>query len=378
MDRTDFYLRFNKGELMITKEYFEKIGLGSILDKVLAGERLSIADGRTLYDCTDLTALGALASIVRRKLHGNKTFYVLNRHINYTNICINGCKFCAYARERGEDGSFQLSQNDILEKLRSAPVAPREIHVVGGCHPDIPLSFFEKSFIAVKKEYPQATLKCFTAVEIAHFAEIEGISSKEVLEKLRAVGVEMLPGGGAEIFAPETRNKICPKKLDGDNWLRIHEEAHSLGYTTNCTMLFGHVESVADRLDHLDQLRKQQDVSGGFNCFIPLPFLTENSALKIDNPLTGIDELKTIAISRLMLDNIPHIKAYWVMLTVKQAQAALHYGADDFDGTVVEEKIGHMAGASSEQALGRKELEEMILGCGFVPVERDAAFNEIS
>ncbi|WP_027177210.1 aminofutalosine synthase MqnE [Maridesulfovibrio hydrothermalis] len=362
---------------MISKNYFNNAGLGSILDKILAGDRLSIEDGHTLFECKDLTALGTLASIVRRKMHGSKTFYVLNRHINYTNICINGCLFCAYARERGEQGAFQLSKEDIMEKLRSAPVAPREIHVVGGCHPDIPLSFFEETFVSIKSEFPQAVIKSFTAVEIAHFAKIEGISTIETLERLRKAGAEMLPGGGAEIFAPETRRKICPKKLDADNWLRVHGEAHKLGYSTNCTMLFGHIESIADRLDHLDRLRKQQDETGGFNCFIPLPFLTENSRLEIEHPLTGIDELKTIAISRLMLDNIPHIKAYWVMLGVKQAQTALHFGADDFDGTVVEEKIGHMAGASSDQALTRSELEEMIRGCGFTPVERDAAFNEV-
>lgn len=377
MPGTDFYLLLNKGEYMISKKYFQNAGLGSILDKVLSGERLSLEDGLTLYDCPDLNALGALASIKRRSMHGDKTFYVINRHINYTNICVNGCLFCAYAREHGEEGSFQLGREEILAKLKDAPVPPREIHVVGGCHHDIPLGFFEETFAEIKSEFPQAVIKSFTAVEIDHLANTEGISSIEVLKRLKNVGVEMMPGGGAEIFDAEIRNKICPKKLDDDNWLRIHEEAHGLGLTTNCTMLFGHIEDAEHRVDHLDRLRRQQDKSGGFNCFIPLPFLTENSRLKIDQPLTGVDELRTIAVSRLMLDNIPHIKAYWVMLGVKQAQAALHFGADDFDGTVVEEKIGHMAGASSDQALTRSELEEMIRGCGFTPVERDAAFNEI-
>ncbi|WP_432735597.1 aminofutalosine synthase MqnE [Maridesulfovibrio sp. FT414] len=362
---------------MISKNYFQNAGLGSILDKVISGERLSIDDGLALYDCPDLNALGALASIKRRAMHGDKTFYVINRHINYTNICVNGCLFCAYAREHGEEGSFQLSREQILDKLKNAPVAPREVHVVGGCHHDIPLKFFEETFAEIKKELPQAVIKSFTAVEIDHLATTEGISSVEVLKRLQAVGVEMMPGGGAEIFDSEVRHRICPKKIDAENWLRIHGEAHELGYTTNCTMLFGHIESAAHRVDHLDRLRRQQDKSGGFNCFIPLPFLTENSRLKIEEPLTGVDELRTTAVSRLMLDNIPHIKAYWVMLGVKQAQAALHFGADDFDGTVVEEKIGHMAGASSDQALTRTELEEMIRGCGFTPVERDAKFNEI-
>lgn len=363
---------------MISKEYFKSLGLAEVLNKVTAGERLSLEDGRKLFDCPDISAVGALASMVRHRLHGDRTFYVLNRHINYTNVCINGCKFCAYARERGEEGSFILDRGQMLEKLRNAPLTPREVHIVGGCHPDLPLSFFEDALGAIHNEFPDAVIKAFTAVEIAHFAKLEGISTLETLRRLKNSGLAMLPGGGAEIFAEETREKICPKKLDSKGWLRVHEEAHSLDLSTNCTMLFGHIESIADRLDHLDRLRKQQDASGGFNCFIPLPFLTENSKLAIDDPLTGIDELKAIAVSRLMLDNIPHIKAYWVMLSVKQAQTALHFGADDFDGTVVEEKIGHMAGAQSEQALTRDELEEMIKGCGFKPVERDARFNEIS
>ncbi|WP_319761334.1 aminofutalosine synthase MqnE [Maridesulfovibrio sp.] len=362
---------------MISKNYFDKAGLGSILDKVLAGERISTEDGMTLFNCPDLNALGALASIRRRQLHGNKTYYVINRHINYTNICVNGCLFCAYARKPEEKGAFKLSREEILEKLEKAPIPPREVHVVGGCHHDIPLSFFEETFVEIKKLLPQASIKSFTAVEIAHFATSEGISTVEVLKRLKEAGAEMLTGGGAEIFNPDVRAKICPGKLPGKEWLRIHGEAHELGYSTNCTMLYGHVESFADRVDHLDQLRRQQDKTGGFSCLIPLPFLTENSRLKIDNPLTGVDELRNIAVCRLMLDNIPHIKSYWVMLGVKQAQTALHFGADDFDGTVVEEKIGHMAGAESEQGLSRTELKEMISGCGFTPVERDAAFNEI-
>lgn len=363
---------------MISKDYFKSLGLADILEKVSNSVRLTLEDGKRLYECPDITALGALASMVRHRLHGNKTYYVINRHINYTNICVNGCKFCAYARERGEEGAFFFTKEEILDKLRSAPIPPRETHIVGGCHPDLPLSFFEDVLSAINEEFPQAPIKAFTAVEIAHFAKLEGISTLEVLKRLQKCGLVMMPGGGAEIFAEETRQKICPKKISADEWLKVHDEAHSLGITTNCTMLFGHIESIDDRLDHLNRLRKQQDKSGGFTCFIPLPFLTENSKLVIDDPLTGIDELKNIAVSRLMLDNIPHIKAYWVMLTVKQAQTALHFGANDFDGTVVEEKIGHMAGVNSEQALTRAELEEMIRGCGFQPVERDPRFNLIS
>jgi len=356
---------------------FEALGLGGIARKVLAGQRLSLDDGRALFACPDVTAVGALAHKRRTQLHGNRTFYVVNRHINYTNICVNACAFCAYQREKGQEGGFELSVQEAVDRLLAAPLTPREVHIVGGCHPDLPLSHFENMLRTVQAALPESTLKCFTAVEIAHFATLEGISTREVLLRLKAAGLAMLPGGGAEIFAPEVRKRICPRKSTAEEWLRIHGEAHELGIVTNCTMLFGHLESTDDRLDHLDQLRKQQDKTGGFTCFIPLPFQTENNAITVKQPLTGVDELRTIAVSRLMLDNIPHVKSYWVMLTVKQAQAALFFGANDLDGTVVEEKIGHMAGASSEQGLTKAQLEAMICGMGQVPVERDARFNPI-
>jgi dehypoxanthine futalosine cyclase/putative menaquinone biosynthesis radical SAM enzyme len=368
---------------MIDEKRYAELGLTDIARKVVAGERLSIEDGRRLYACPDVTAVGALAHFVRTRLHGDQAFYVVNRHINYTNVCVNACAFCAYQREKGQEGGFELSIAQALERLQSAPLPPREVHIVGGCHPDLPLSFFVELLGTVKREFPDAALKCFTAVEIAHFAKLEGVSTVEVLRILKDAGLEMLPGGGAEIFEPSVRRRICPRKSTAEEWLRIHGEAHELGLATNCTMLFGHLESIDDRLDHLDRLRRQQDVSvangtDGFTCFIPLPFQTENSAIKVEQPLTGVDELRTIAISRLMLDNIPHIKAYWVMLTVKQAQAALFFGADDLDGTVVEEKIGHMAGATSEQGLSKSQLEAMIRGMGLTPVERDARFKPIA
>ncbi|MBU1612216.1 MAG: CofH family radical SAM protein, partial [Proteobacteria bacterium] len=292
--------------------------------------------------------------------------------------CVNGCLFCAYQREADEKpGAFRLSTEQVLEKLATSPLPPREVHIVGGCHPTLPLAYFEETLVAVKQAHPEAVLKCFTAVEIAHFATLESLTTREVLVRLKAAGLSMLPGGGAEIFAPAVREQICPRKSTAGEWLRIHGEAHELGMKTNCTMLFGHIESLDDRLDHLDRLRQQQDKSGGFTCFIPLPFLTENSNLTIERPLTGLDELRTIAVSRLMLDNIPHLKAYWVMLTAKQAQVALHWGADDFDGTVVEEKIGHDAGAESDQGMTRTELTAMITGAGFTPVERNAFFERV-
>jgi dehypoxanthine futalosine cyclase/putative menaquinone biosynthesis radical SAM enzyme len=368
---------------MLDHKRFAFLGLVDIARKVETGERLSIADGRRLFDCPDVAAVGALAHHRRTQLHGDRAFYVVNRHINYTNVCVNGCAFCAYQRAKGEEGGFELSIAEAVERLKNAPLPPREVHIVGGCHPDLRLAYFVDLLSSIQKALPDCTLKCFTAVEIAHFAALEGISTREVLQTLKDAGLAMLPGGGAEIFEPSVRRRICPKKSSAEEWLRIHGEAHELGLATNCTMLFGHLESIDDRLDHLDLLRRQQDESrrkgaDGFTCFIPLPFQTENSAITVERPLTGVDELQTIAISRLMLDNIPHIKAYWVMLTVKQAQAALFFGADDLDGTVVEEKIGHMAGASSEQGLAKSQLEAMIRGMGLTPIERDARFNPVT
>lgn len=362
---------------LLKGDFFDNMGLGDVYAKVEAGERLSMEDGMRLFECPEPLAVGALAHKVRTRLHGDKAFYVVNQHVNYTNVCINGCVFCAYQREEGQEGGFVLTKEDVIAKIDAAALTPREIHIVGGCHPKLGLAYFEDIMRAVKERLPEVVLKCFTAVEIAHFASIEDISTKEVLTRLNKAGLDMLPGGGAEIFAPKIREQICPRKSTAEEWLAVHEEAHSLGMKTNCTMLFGHIESIEDRLDHLIRLRESQDKGGGYTCFIPLPFLTENSQLTIEHPLTGLEELKTIAISRLMLDNIPHIKAYWVMLGVKQAQAALKFGADDFDGTVVEEKIGHEAGATSEQGMTRSELEEMIRGCNCTPVERDGFFNEV-
>ncbi|WP_207262594.1 aminofutalosine synthase MqnE [Desulfovibrio sp. Huiquan2017] len=362
---------------LFQSDYFATLGLADIRDKVEAHERLSFDDGVRLFRCPEPLAVGALAHRVRSRLHGDKTFYVVNRHVNYTNICVNGCVFCAYQREEGQSGGFVLTRDDVLTKLAAAALPPREVHIVGGCHPKLGLTYFEDILSAVHERYPDAVLKCFTAVEIAHFARLEGIAAREVLTRLKAAGLGMLAGGGAEIFAPEVRERLCPRKATADEWLSIHEEAHGLGLKTNATMLFGHIETIDDRVDHLVRLRESQDRGGGYTCFIPLPFLTKNSRLTIDNPLTGLEELKTIAVSRLLLDNIPHIKAYWVMLGVKQAQAALKFGADDFDGTVIEEKIGHEAGATSEQGLSRSELTDMIRGCGCTPVERDGFFNEV-
>ncbi|MDE7372305.1 MAG: aminofutalosine synthase MqnE [Desulfovibrio sp.] len=368
---------------MPDKAYYAALGLSSILDKVLSGERLSYEDGLALFACPDLTAVGALAAEVRFRLHGDAAYYVVNRQVNYTNVCVNGCLFCAFRRDHAdEDGAFQLSKEDILARLEAAQggtLRLDEMHMVGGCHPRLGLAWFEDVLRTVADRWPDLPLKAFTPVEIAHFAALEGVSTLEVLQRLKACGLRMMPGGGAEIFDKDLRARICPHKADAEAWLRISGEAHSLGIVTNCTMLFGHLETPAMRVEHLLRLRAQQDASAGFTCFIPLPFLTENSRLELpeerSGPVRGLDQLRTVAVSRLLLDNIPHIKAYWIMLGPKLAQTALWYGADDLDGTIVEERIGHMAGAASAQGMTIGELEAMIRASGFRPVRRNAVFE---
>ncbi|MCE5242519.1 MAG: aminofutalosine synthase MqnE, partial [Desulfobacteraceae bacterium] len=331
---------------MLEPAYFESIGLGDLREKVCAGQRLSFEDGLRLFQCPDIVAVGSLAHHVRTARHGSAAYYILNQHINYSNICVNGCRFCAFGKEKGDPKAFELSTREILDKIRQRRnEAFTEIHIVGGCHPDLRLAHFETLLREIGQIRPDVIIKAFTAVEIAHFARLEGITVREVLERLKAAGLRGLPGGGAEVFSPRIRALLCPGKLSGEGWLDVIRQAHQLGIATNATMLYGHVETHEERLEHLLALRRLQDETQGFVCFIPLPFQPLNSKLTGVGPTTGVDDLRTIAVSRLMLDNFPHVKAYWVMLTVKLAQVALHFGADDFDGTVVEEKIGHMAGA---------------------------------
>ncbi len=360
---------------MFELEYYKKLGLEEIAHKVKAGERLTISEGERLFACPDLNAVGSLAHQARTKLHGNAAYYVVNRHINYSNICVNGCRFCAFSRKKGDPLSFELSEEEILDKIRSNGNNLTEIHVVGGCHPDLPLSFFENLLRRIREIKPNAFIKAFTAIEIAHFAKNEGTSVEHVLARLKSAGLQMLPGGGAEVFSARVREALCPEKLDAKGWLDVMRQAHEMGIKTNATMLYGHIETVRERVEHMAALRELQDHTGGFVCFIPLTFQPANNGLSHLPPTTGVDDLKTIAVSRLMLDNIAHIKAYWVMLTVKLAQTALYFGADDFDGTVVEEKIGHMAGAESKQEMTREEIEWIIREAGLEPVERDSLFR---
>ncbi|MEG2172712.1 MAG: aminofutalosine synthase MqnE [Desulfovibrionaceae bacterium] len=370
---------------MLIKSTYETLGLAPVYEKVLAGQRLSAEDGLALFACPDSNAVGALAHHVRTRLHGTTTTYVVNRHINYTNVCVNRCIFCAFRRDdTSEAGAFTLSHDDILTRIcgeSNAPLKMDELHIVGGCHPDLPLAWFEEILCKIRVLYPKLQVKAFTPVEIAHFAKLEQCSTLEVLTRLQAAGLKMMPGGGAEIFDASLRRHICPEKADAETWLRISGEAHGLGILTNATMLYGHLENHAQRVDHLCRLREQQDKSHGFTCFIALPFLTENSKLRLPDealgPQRGLDQLRTIAVSRLLLDNIPHLKAYWVMMGIKLAQTALYYGANDLDGTIVEEKIGHMAGADSAQAMTIRELEDMITQSGFTPVRRNATFQSL-
>lgn len=370
---------------MLDAACFAAAGLADVFEKVTAGERLSPQDGLALFACPDLTAVGALAAHARFQRHGKRTYYVVNRQVNYTNVCVNDCVFCAFRRDREADaGAFTLGAGEIvgrIQKAMSGSLGLDELHMVGGCHPRLGVDFFEELLSEIHARWPGLPIKAFTPVEIAHFAGMAGISTVEVLRRLKNAGLVMLAGGGAEIFSEDLRSRMCPAKADAAAWLRISGEAHGLGLKSNCTMLFGHLESLEERVDHLCRLRAQQDESGGFTCFIPLPFLKRNSKLVLpperQAPADGLDQLRTIAVSRLMLDNVPHIKAYWVMLGAKLAQTALWYGADDLDGTIVEEHIGHMAGAGSAQALTVGELEEMIRFSGFEPRRRNAVFDAL-
>lgn len=367
---------------MFDEAYYASLGLADVYRKVISGMRLEPEDGMALFKCADQAALAALASHKRFQLHGRKTSYVVNRQVNYTNICVNGCLFCAFRRDNPDQpGAFTLGKDEILKRINeAAQEGIDEMHMVGGCHPDLSLAWFEDLLSAIHNQHPTLPIKAFTPVEIAHFAKQEQISEAEVLSRLKKAGLVMMPGGGAEIFDADLRRKICPQKADAKTWLRISSQAHAMGIKTNCTMLFGHIETLEQRLDHLCRLREQQDESGGFTCFIPLPFLKHNNRLELpehrSGPGDGLDFLRTIAVARLMLDNIAHIKAYWIMLGLKLAQTAQWYGADDLDGTIVEEHIGHMAGSTAAQALSVKELETMIRQSGFVPVRRNAVFEQ--
>ena len=352
--------------------------LKSIAQKVLAGERLTYDDGLALFESHDLLAVGWLANHVRERRHGNICYFNVNRHINPTNVCVAHCKLCAFGRSPDSPGAYAFALDEVFERAAEGVAeGATEFHIVGGLHPDLPFDYYLDLIRGLKQRFPHVHLKAFTAVEVHYYARISKLSIRDTLVKMKEAGVDSLPGGGAEIFHPRVRRIICDHKVSGQMWLSIARTAHEIGLRSNATMLFGHVETLGERVDHLVRLRETQDKTHGFVAFIPLAFHPANTGLAHIPKPTGIDALKTIAVSRLMLDNFDHIKAYWIMLTQRIAQIALGFGANDLDGTVVEEKIYHDAGATTPEHLTRAELEHLIRSAGRVPVERDTLYNRV-
>jgi aminodeoxyfutalosine synthase len=357
------------------EKMIEKTGLGDLLEKVRKGERLTVADGLRLYQ-GDLLAVGYLANLVRERLNGDNAYFIYNQHINYSNICTNLCKFCAFGKEATSELAYEMTVADIKKKVEERISEPiTEIHMVGGLHPDLPYSYYLEALRAIKSVRPEVHIQAFTCVEIFHLAELKGASVADTLVELREAGLGSIPGGGAEVFSPRIRARTCEKKLSGEGWLEVAKTAHGLGIKSNATMLYGHIETLEERLEHLDMLRKAQDETGGFMTFIPLAFHPKNTEMADLSRTSGIDDLKNIAVARCFLDNFPHIKAYWVMIGIKLAQVALSFGADDVDGTVKEELITHMAGAETEQAMAKNQLLGIIREAGRMPVERDTLYN---
>jgi aminodeoxyfutalosine synthase len=351
--------------------------LDKINEKIHEGRRLTRRDGLALFKSNDLLALGRMASHAAQKKNGNRVHFVQNMHINPTNICVNRCKFCAFSRSKGDPGAYEMSIEDILNKARGAGKGVRELHIVSGLHPDLPFEWYLDMLRALKKDFPKIHLKAFTAVEIDYLSRISGLNLKDTLLKLKEAGLGSLPGGGAEIFNTAVRNTLCAEKISGDRWLEVIEAAHGIGLKSNATMLYGHIETAEHRIDHLIKLRDLQDKTGGFQAFIPLSFHSQNTEIKKSAYTTGFDDLKTLAISRLMLDNFDHIKAYWVMLGEKIAQVALSFGVDDLDGTVVEEKITKAAGGTTDGSMTRDDIVYLIKQAGRTPVERDTVYNVV-
>lgn len=355
------------------------ITLETISVKVQSAQRITPKEALFLFKSNDLLAIGELAAQANERKNGVNVYFNVNRHINPTNVCVNRCAFCAFSRTAGEDGAYTLALNEICRLAHEAEEdGATEVHIVGGLHPDLAFEFYEEVLRAIRQTAPKLHIKAFTAVEIEYFSRISGLSVKNVFERLISAGLGSMPGGGAEILVEEVRQKICPEKITGAHWLEIIRLAHLAGLKTNATMLYGHLETAADRIAHMEMLRALQDETGGFQAFIPLAFQTENSDLKLAAKGTsGLDDLKTLAIARIFLDNFSHIKAYWIMLGEKIAQVSLAFGVNDLDGTVVEEKIGHDAGAKTPQSLTKDGIIRLIKNAGKVPVERDTLYHPI-
>ncbi len=356
----------------------ERAGLRDIAEHVFDGQRLSREEGVRLYRSPEIHVVGALANVVRERLHGDLAYFNVNQHVNYTNLCNKLCRFCAFQRLPGQPGAYLLSPEEAAAKIRALAHEPvTEVHMVAGVWPKIPYSYYLDLLRAVKRERPEIHIKAFTMVELDQIAKVAKKPLEAVLPELIEAGLGSVPGGGAEIFSERVRQQTYHLKISGDEWLEVARKVHHAGLRSNCTMLHGHIETVEERVEHLDRLRRLQDETGGFQTYIPLSFHPENSEMADVPGPTALDELREIALGRLMLDNIPHIKAYWILMDVAIAQTALSYGADDVDGTVVEEHIYHDAGATTPQRVQRDELVQWIRDAGRVPVERDTLYRVV-
>lgn len=361
-----------------TKKLPSAAQVQSALRKALAGERLNFDDGVALYHTQNLVELGEVANEINLRRNGRDVYFNVNRHINPTNVCALSCKFCAFSKKPGDVGAYVYSDEEIASKaLSAANAGATEVHMVGGLHPRWNLKNYQNIIRIVKQTAPQLHIKAFTAVEMDWLARRERKPVEEIMTALKDAGLGSMPGGGAEIFAPYIRDQICDTKLSGEGWIDIHRKAHSMGLRSNCTMLYGHIEDIESRVDHMLKLRDLQDETEGFNVFIPLAFQPENNALGISHHTWGTDDLKTIAVARLLMDNFRNIKSYWVMTGDKLAQTALHYGANDLDGTVVEEKIANSAGSQGGMDLAKKKLLTLIRKADRIPVERSTVYEAI-
>ena len=359
--------------------------LESIATKVLSGERLTRDDGIALFDSHDLLTVGALADYVNRMKNGDRVFFAANQHLNPTNVCIlrATCTFCSFARKPKEDGAYTMELEEAFHEASMARDTPvREFHIVGGLHPKLRVSYYVDLIRGLKERHPGVEIKALTAVEIAHLARIEKTSIEDVLERLREAGLDTLPGGGAEVFSKGVRATIAERKLAAEEWLDVHRRAHAMGIGSNCTMLYGHVETHADRVDHLEALRALQDETGGFLTYIPLAYHPDHNELGVQlgrtgTATTGFDDLKNLAVGRLYLDNFDHIKTHWIMNTAKVSQVALHFGVDDLEGTVRRERIYHEAGASTPEGMTLDDIVWLIRDAGKTPVERNVRYEEV-
>lgn len=352
--------------------------MAQIKDKIAHKERLDRNEALALFLEAELLDIGQMGKAVKIEKTDNMVFFNVNKHINLTNVCVSRCKFCAFGRDKEDQGAYTMSVDEAVNYARNAPQDITELHVVSALHPDLPFSYYVEVIDRLHREFPRALMQAFTAVEIEYFSRISGLSIYEVLKTLKEAGLVSMPGGGAEILSDRVRGLTCSRKATRQQWLEVMGTAHSLGIRTNATMLYGHIETIEERVDHLLQLRELQDQTGGFMSFIPLPFHPENTSMADIKRTSALDDLRTISVSRLVLDNFDYIKAFWIMMGVPVAQLALEFGADDLDGTVVEERITHAAGATTDIGISKSEMIRLIREAGFEPVERDTLYNIVA